>query len=97
MNEPIKPEDVKPDTFPVADTKVPVLSGLPEYLKDPEVYKKVQRASYEMLGSTCGHSELVEWAGCVKCQKKGTEHAEFLRKLGFTSPAQYYAWKKTPY
>jgi|CXWL01.1.fsa_nt_gi hypothetical protein len=85
-----KLEDIKKA---VATPKPNILTGLPAYLKDPGVYKKIQKASYEILGSICGHSEMSEWAMCVKCQKKGKDHADYLRKLGFTSPAQYYAWK----
>ena len=94
MNEPVKPEDVTKDTFP-KELKRNVLDGLPTYLKDPEMYKKIRKASYDIMGSLCSHSEVVEWATCVKCQVKARDHADFLRKLGFTSPAQYFAWRKT--
>lgn len=84
------------DTFPEASKvmKVPVLAGLPEYLKDPANYKKVRKALLETLATTHSHGELIEWSTCVQCQLKMRDHADMVRKLGFTSPAQYYAWRK---
>lgn len=85
--------EITKDTFPKQQPRN-VLAGLPEYLKDHENYKKVRKALYETIASTCDHGEVIEWAGCVKCQNKVRDHADMLRKLGFTSPAQYYAWRK---
>ena|SRR3990172_4435196 len=92
-DEPLKPEEITPETFPKAN-KVSVLAGLPEYLKDRANYPKVQKALLETLATKHSHSEMIEWAGCVSCQRKMIYHAEMVRKLGFTSPAQYFAWKK---
>ena len=89
----LKPEDIKPDTFPKAN-KVSVLAGIPEYLKDRKNYPKVQKALLETLATTHSHSDMIEWAGCFQCQRKMHDHAEMVRKLGFLSPAQYFAWKK---
>lgn len=74
--------------------KPPILAGLPEYLKDPANYQKIRAALYEVIASTCSHSEVIEWSACSKCQKKVRDHADMVRKLGFTSPAQYFAWRK---
>lgn len=82
---------ITPETFPKS-APVPVLAGLPEYLKDPEVYPKIRKALIETLSSTHSHSDLLEWSACGKCQQKVHEHAEMVRKLGFLSPAQYRAW-----
>jgi len=92
-NEPLKPDEITPETFPKED-KVSVLAGLPLYLKDRANYPKIQKALLETLASTHSHSDIIEWAGCVPCQKKMHDHAEMVRKLGFLSPAQYFAWKK---
>lgn len=93
MNEEHKKPKITPETFPKAQ-KVSVLAGLPEYLMEPDNYVKVRKMLYDILGSTCGHSEATEWATCAKCQIKVRDHADAIRKLGFTSPAQYYAWRK---
>ena len=92
-NEPLKPEDITPETFPKAN-KVHVLAGLPEYLKDPANYKKIRKALLETLATTHSHSDILAWGSCVPCQHKIHDHAEMVRKLGFLSPAQYYAWRK---
>ena len=93
MTAPLKPEDIQLDTF-VHEKKVPVLAGLPEYLKNPENYKKIRLALLDTLASTHSHADILEWGNCPKCQMKLHNHAEMVRKLGFTCPAQYYAWKK---
>jgi len=90
----MKPEDIKPDTFPNASKKVPILAELPAYLKDPANYKKIRLALLDTLATTHSHSDLLEWGACGQCQMKVRNHAEMIRKLGFTCPAQYYAWRK---
>lgn len=85
--------DITPETF-TKSLKGNVLAGLPEYLKDPKAYKKIKKELYEIIASTCDHGEVIEWATCFKCQQKVKDHADFVRKLGFTSPAQFYAWRK---
>lgn len=82
------------ENIDIQPQKPSITASLPEYLKDPKNFKKIRKALYEIMASKCDHSEVIEWATCVKCQKKMRDHAEFLRKLGFTSPAQYYAWRK---
>ena len=93
MDEPLKPDEITPETFPKAN-KVSVLAGLPEYLKDRANYPKIQKALLETLASKHSHSDILAWGNCVPCQQKIHDHAEMVRKLGFTSSAQYYAWKK---
>lgn len=90
----LKPEDVKPETFPSQTKKNPIFEGLPEYLKDPANYKKIKKQLLNELSSTHSHGEMVEWAACPSCQRKFTERGVVIRKLGFTSSAQYMAWDK---
>lgn len=74
--------------------KVPVLMGLPEYLKDPASFPKVQKLLIQSLASKHSHGEVIEWATCVDCQKRFAGRGELLKKLGFKSNAQYRAWVK---
>ena len=73
----------------------PITKSLPAYLKDPANYEKIQRALLETLASGHSHSEVIGWHKCRGCQKRVQDHREMMRKLGFISPAQYLAWKKT--
>lgn len=86
-------EKITPETFPRAGPD-PLLAGLPEYLKDLANYEKVQRALLETLATKHSHGDLATWAACFPCQRRMRDHAEMVRKLGFTSPAQYYAWHR---
>jgi len=71
-----------------------ILAGLPEYLKDPNVYDKVQKAIVSSIQSSCTHSDPSEWMSCRKCGEKMAERRALLKRLGFKSPAQYMQWKK---
>lgn len=68
---------------------------LPAYLKDPANYDKIQKVILESFAGKHSHGEVLEWASCPDCQKRFTERAPMLKKLGFKNPAQYFAWKKT--
>ena len=72
----------------------PIFNGLPVYLKDPKNYEKVQRALLDTLAGTHSHGELETWASCLHCQIKLKNHGEMMRKLGFKSARQFYAWSK---
>ena len=72
----------------------PMLAILPDYLKDHNNYEKIQRAILDAGATRHSHNEIVEWSACKHCQQKQHDRAEFIRKLGFTSGAQYMAWKK---
>lgn len=87
-------KEITPDTFENQKTQTCITDSLPDYLKDHDNFDKIQKALYDVGGSTCTHSEVFEWANCSKCQLKMHERAELMRKLGFKQPGQYLAWKK---
>jgi hypothetical protein len=71
-----------------------LIAQIPEHLKNPANYLKMQAAILETLATTHSHGEVVDWAKCVACQKRFREHGEFIKKLGFRTPRHYFAWKK---
>lgn len=73
----------------------PLLEGLSEYLRNPANYFEVQKKILDTFISTCAHSEMMEWAECVKCTAKMVERRKIIKKLGFKDAKQYMAWKKT--
>ena len=77
------------------NNKVPLTASLPAYLKDPANYKRVQKELLDAGATRHSHGEMVEWAGCVPCQRKLRDRVEMMKKLGFKSPAQYMAWYRT--
>jgi len=81
------------DTFPQYKPHS-LVADMPEHLKDYRNYNKIQKALLETLASSHSHSEVEDWAKCVKCQEKVTNHKLMMKKLGFTGPAQYKAWQK---
>lgn len=85
--------EITKDTFPKAKLH-PSIASLPAYLKDPKNYEKIQRIILDTLAGKCSHGEVVEWAGCPKCQKRFAERGAVIKKLGFTSMAQYMIWQQ---
>lgn len=85
--------DITPDTFP-RTIPHPLVGNLPEHLKDPKNYQKIRKALLETLASTHSHSDITEWAGCTSCMERMQKHGDLVRKLGFTSTAQFRAWLK---
>ena len=73
----------------------PLIADLPEYLKDPANYEEIQRKILKTFTSTCGHTEIMQWAECEKCTKKMLDRRKLLKELGFKNPRQYMAWRKT--
>lgn len=86
MNE--KPDiDFRPHTHPI-------LAILPEHLKDPKNYEKIQRAILDAGASRHSHSDMLEWSACKYCQQKEWNRKEMMKKLGFVNGTQYMLWKK---
>lgn len=75
-------------------TTTSILAQIPQHLKEPEAYEKVQKALYEAGASTCDHSEVGEWATCFKCQRKQSDRLLMMKSLGFLSKAHYMTWRK---
>ena len=71
------------------------LKGLPDYLKDPKNYKKIQKTIIEAGSTPHSHGEIGEWAKCVKCSRALWRRKETMKKLGFKNAVQYFLWKKT--
>jgi predicted RNA-binding Zn-ribbon protein involved in translation (DUF1610 family) len=86
--------EITPETFPTLQ-KVNPLDGLPEYLKDPKNYMKVQKALLDTMRCPKAHGEVTDVFKCPKCTENMLVRKELMRKFGFKSPNQYMAWKKT--
>lgn len=86
---------ITPDTFP-NQRKVHVLEGLPQWLKEPEAYKKVQKLLINYIRACKKtHSDLEGWSKCTTCQQARANRMEAIHRLGFSDLRQYAAWKKT--
>ena len=83
-----------PKNLPARLPQNNLLVSLPRHLKDPANYEKIQRAIFEAGASTCDHSDVYEWAGCMKCQRKQWNRKETMRRLGFETGHQYLLWRR---
>lgn len=78
--------------FPKYLPKNPIFAGMSPYLKDPKNFEKIYKTIYEAGVSKCTHSEVYEYAMCVKCQAKMKKRSEVMQRLGFKSGKQYLEW-----
>ena len=70
------------------------IAEIPDYLKDPRNYDKIQRALLDTFAGMHSHAEVTDWNNCLTCQNKFLEHKELMVKLGFKSMRHYYHWKR---
>lgn len=93
MTEPLKASEITKETF-APPKPHPILATLPDYLKEPNNYDKIQRAILEAGATRHSHAEVVDWAGCKACQAKQIDRLMMMKKLGFQNAAQYMVWQK---
>ena len=69
--------------------------SLPDFLKDPANFHKVQQAIYKTIQTKHSHGDVFEYAKCKGCTLKMLERRHLLKRLGFKNPAQFMQWQKT--
>lgn len=73
----------------------PLTVHLPDWVKDPENYNKIETALLETLICNKGHSDPSEMSKCVRCTQNMAERRELMKRFGFQNVGQYLQWKKT--
>lgn len=70
------------------------LDSLPDWVKHPKNYMKIQKALLETL--TCGksHSDPVKMAECPKCTENMKARRALMRKFGFKDSKVYMEWRR---
>lgn len=71
-----------------------ILYGLPEALKDPANFPKIQKAILNTLQTRHSHGDMMEWSACRSCTEKMLERRLLLKRLGFRNARQYMAWRQ---
>lgn len=72
----------------------PIFAGLPDYVKDPKNYNKIQKALLDTIACSKTHSDPSKMFDCLTCQRNTQERRALMAKMGFKNVGQYYAWKK---
>lgn len=85
--------EINKDTFPKYKPN-PLFKDLPQGLKDPQNYIKIEKAVMDTMICPTSHADLMEMTQCSTCTSNMRERRHLLKNLGFKSPRQYYAWKK---
>lgn len=87
-------KDAMKNPSPYYHVKNP-LDGLPEWVKHPKNYEKIQRALLDTLSCGKVHSDPSQVFHCKKCSENMAERRKLMQKFGFKNAAQYMAWRKT--
>lgn len=72
----------------------PLLKNLPEYVKDPRNFEKIELSLIKTLRCDKLHSDPLKMAECKKCTENMKVRRELMKKYGFSSYAVYMAWKQ---
>lgn len=87
-------ESTKIPDIAFASKTNPLLDMLPEFVKDPRNYLKIQKALLETLSCSKSHSDALEMAKCKKCTVNMQTRRALMKKFGFINAAQYMAWRR---
>lgn len=85
---------MKKELWPELKKLHPVVANLPEELKDPKCFKRIEKKIFEASKTGHDHKSLITWNKCKHCQQKFLERRALVKKLGFATYEQYLTWKK---
>ena len=72
------------------------LKQLPDFVKDPANYRKIELALLDTLtGCRKSHSDITETSKCLKCTRNMKERRLLMKTFGFKTYGVYLQWKKT--
>lgn len=72
----------------------PIFKDLPERLKDPENFHKIERELFEVLQSDHKHATVKQYVSCAWCNKKRELRQNKMKAMGFQGIEQYLEWRK---
>lgn len=75
-------------------TKPNILEGLPDYLKDPKRFKRIEKRLADILVSDHKHKAIKTFVKCPECAQRRADRAKLMTKIGFKNVGQYLQWKK---
>lgn len=85
--------EITPETFPNYKSLNKV-GHLPDFVKDPANYEKIERALLDTRFCGKTHSDPSQMFECKGCQNKTLERRELMEKFGFRDASDYLNWKK---
>lgn len=72
----------------------PIFNGLPDSLKDPKNFKKIENKLRLSLLSDHKHSTMKGYTKCKRCQDKFKKRQILMKEIGFVDIKQYMEWKR---
>lgn len=79
------PKDLKPN---------PVFDGMPEDLKNPDCFERIERRLAEIMSTGHRHKTVGAFVKCKPCNGARLKQQALRKELGFKSVAQYMEWRK---
>lgn len=72
----------------------PIFKGLPDALKNPESFKRIEDSLRLAILSDHQHKSVKEYVECKRCAVKLQRRQDLMKEFGFRSVNQYLEWKK---
>lgn len=72
----------------------PLFKGLPEELKDPKCFNKIEKKLSGFLKADHVHKNVKEFVTCAWCQEGMKKRQQAMKDYGFKNIQQYFEWKK---
>jgi len=72
----------------------PLFKELPESLKDPKNFKKIEKKLVAVLKTDHAHKTIKEFTTCAWCQDLVQKRQALMKEIGFKDYGQYIMWKK---
>ena len=72
----------------------PIFKDLPERLKDPKNFPKIEIELFKILKTDHKHKTVRAYVTCAWCQNKLKLRQNRMKAIGFASYGQYVEWRK---
>jgi hypothetical protein len=79
----------------IGDLKpMPILKDLPEELKDPKCFEKIEKKIWLIMKSDHTHRTISGFNKCKRCRDKREKRNQFIKDTGFKNYEQYMKWRQ---
>ncbi len=85
---------MKKELWPELKKLHPLVADLPDELKDPKCFKKIEKKLHKIMESDHNHKAMITFQKCKECQARFNEKRHQIKKYGFKSYEQYLFWKR---
>lgn len=91
---PVPAGEIPKENLQTPTPYVDPLANLPEYVKHPKNYERIEKALLETLSCGKVHSDPLQMVDCMKCAENMRTRRELMKRFGFEDVKMYMSWRK---